>query len=146
MILINKQKHLRLSKTKLEVLVQTLLSHLKLSGSDFDLTLVDDPTIQKMNHQFRKKNQATDVLSFPLHEFKRVTQYQGLFLGDLVISVETAVRQAPNFNHSSWQEICFLIIHGLLHLLGYDHELDEKEEKRMQRMEVKLWKAIQDLL
>jgi probable rRNA maturation factor len=91
--------------------------------------LTTDPAIRKLNHQFRGKDKATDVLSFPA---------EGLgaeeIAGDLAISVPTALRQAKEQEHSLSTEVKVLILHGLLHLSGYDHEDDNGQMARRERL------------
>lgn len=89
-----------------------------------------DPEIHKLNHRFRGKDQPTDVLSFPLAD----TLYPSL-LGEVVISVDTAARQARSRGHALQEELQTLLIHGILHLLGYDHEASRREALRMHRKE-----------
>ena len=89
-----------------------------------------DPEIHTLNLQYRKKDKPTDVLSFPLAD-----ELQPQLLGDVVISVETAARQAQRRSHSLREELQTLLIHGILHLLGYDHETSRSEAIRMHRKE-----------
>ena len=86
-----------------------------------------DRKMRELNKQFRGKNYATDVLSFPFEEPSDSTANQSDFLGDIAISVETATRQAIENNLSFETEIKQLILHGILHLSGYDHETDHGE-------------------
>jgi probable rRNA maturation factor len=94
--------------------------------SEVSLTLVSDEVIRDLNRQYRKIDKPTDVLSFlmgePNYEDKSVN------LGDIIISVPTAKRQAAQYGHSLGREMAFLTVHGMLHLLGYDHvaKSDEK--------------------
>lgn len=97
-----------------------------------------DSEIQTLNRQYRNKNKPTDVLSFPLTD-----ELQPSLLGDVVISVETAARQAQRRGHSLREELQTLLIHGILHLLGYDHEVSRSEAVRMQRKEREV-KAVLD--
>jgi probable rRNA maturation factor len=83
-----------------------------------------------LNRQYRGKDKPTDVLSFPLAD-----EWQPCLLGDVVISVETATRQARRRGHSLREELQTLLIHGILHLLGYDHEISRSEAIRMHRKE-----------
>lgn len=99
-----------------------------------DLTFVGNPEIRKLNKKFRKKDKETDVLSFPLYE-KKYARKGNVFLGDVLISLAYARRQAKNNGVSLKQELLFLMIHGILHLLGYDHEKSLYEAKQMQKME-----------
>ncbi|HBT20297.1 MAG TPA: rRNA maturation RNase YbeY [Peptococcaceae bacterium] len=102
------------------------------------ITLMDDEGIRLLNRDFRGIDDPTDVLSFSAME--RVEEepeifYQNddegpLVLGDIVISVETAARQAEEYGHTMERELSFLVVHGMLHLLGYDHE-DEISEQKM---------------
>mgnify|MGYP004523159371 CR=1 FL=1 len=91
------------------------------------LILTGDEEIHKLNKEYRQVDRPTDVLSFPLYEAAEPIM-RGSSLGDLVISVDTMTRQAAEYGHSRQRELCFLFVHGLLHLLGYDHEISKAEE------------------
>jgi rRNA maturation RNase YbeY len=91
---------------------------------------VTDLEIHALNRQYRGKDKPTDVLSFPLAD-----ALQPSLLGDVVISIETAARQAQRRRHSLGEELQTLLIHGVLHLLGYDHEVSRSEAIRMHRKE-----------
>lgn len=93
------------------------------------LILTDDRGIQKLNSRFRQIDRPTDILSFPLYEADEPLPIRGS-LGDLVLSVDALRRQARRYGHSQKREFCFLFAHGLLHLLGYDHEKSKAEEAR----------------
>ena len=104
--------------------------------AEVNVTLVSDDEIHRLNLEFRNIDKSTDVLSFPLGENGEydVNPENGcLMLGDVIISVEHALRQAEEFGHSKEREIAYLTVHSVLHLLGYDH-VDEAEEKRIMRM------------
>jgi probable rRNA maturation factor len=88
---------------------------------DVDVLLADDATLRSLNKTFRRKNKATDVLSFPAAE----NPYG--HAGDLAISLDTAARQAAAFGHTLRDEVRILLLHGLLHLSGMDHETDDGE-------------------
>ncbi len=94
--------------------------------AEISVTFVDNEEIKRMNTQFRDKPTATDVLSFPLFEDGNFDEVppdgQPLAIGDIVISIEKAVEQANEYNHSLQREIAFLTVHSMLHLLGYHHE------------------------
>ena len=87
-----------------------------------DVLLADDPTLRRLNKTFRRKNKATDVLSFPAPD-----EISNDHAGDLAISLETANRQATTYGHSLRDEVRILLLHGLLHLSGLDHEIDNGE-------------------
>jgi probable rRNA maturation factor len=92
---------------------------------EVDVLLADDATLRRLNRTYRGKNKATDVLSFPAahNEFAGEDQTAG----DLAISLETAARQAAAYGHSLRDEVRILLLHGLLHLHGMDHEADRGE-------------------
>jgi probable rRNA maturation factor len=87
---------------------------------DVDVLLTSDAEIKRLNRQFRNKNKATDILSFPAHASSGTA-------GDLAISLDTAARQAEEHGHSLRDELRILLLHGLLHLAGEDHETDSGE-------------------
>jgi probable rRNA maturation factor len=93
-----------------------------LAGS-VSVLLTTDPVIRRLNREFRGKDKATDVLSFPAY----MLQGSPAVAGDLAISLDTATRAAQRFGHSLQQEVKILMLHGLLHLAGYDHETDHGE-------------------
>ncbi|WP_114210755.1 rRNA maturation RNase YbeY [Acidisarcina polymorpha] len=90
--------------------------------------LTNDERIRELNRRFRKKNAATDVLSFPSFDGQRSRS-----AGDLAISLDTAARQAEIFQHSLDTEVRVLILHGILHLAGFDHETDDGEMAKIER-------------
>jgi probable rRNA maturation factor len=116
----------------------------------FDCLITSDAELRRLNRDFRGKDEATDVLSFPqiqepvtdgpIDKIKRVRGYRtgpGLRLGDLAISIGRARRQAREFGHTTESEIRILMLHGLLHLLGMDHESDKGQMARAE----KKWRA-----
>jgi probable rRNA maturation factor len=114
------------------------LEVLGLSKAELSIVLVSDPQIRKLNKLYRNKDKPTDVLSFPIGE--KVNGW--LILGDIVISVDTAKRQAQELGHSLEEELKRLLVHGLVHLLGYDHELGGEEEKKFFELEEFVLKGI----
>ena len=120
-------------------------------GPDVEISvlLVDNETIRTLNRDYRDKDAATDVLSFPMEEDlpdEAAPQIIGgpteRMLGDLVISVERAVEQAAEYGHAVERELAFLTVHGLLHLLGYDHEQGPEAEIEMQAEEKRILSAL----
>lgn len=109
---------------------------------------MDDNEIRKLNRDYRGKDAATDVLSFPLEEETADGEPAIIggpgerWLGDIVISVEKAQAQAQAYGHTFEREMTFLLIHGLLHLLGYDHEKGEADEQAMQAEEKRILAAL----
>lgn len=105
---------------------------------EVSVVFADDDYIQELNCQYRGKDTPTDVLSFALEEGEEPDIYEGppeTLLGDIVISLETAIRQAESFGHSLERELAYLTVHGMLHLMGYDHETDEDKAAMRQQEE-----------
>jgi probable rRNA maturation factor len=96
-----------------------------------DVTITNNQTIRKFNAQYRQKDMATDVLSFPFLDKASKIQGQPIHLGQLVISYQKALTQAKAYGHSRQREFSFLFVHGLLHLLGYNHETASDEQKML---------------
>ncbi|ERL05164.1 rRNA maturation RNase YbeY [Mitsuokella sp. oral taxon 131] len=104
------------------------------SNAEVSVTLTNDAYIHTLNRDYRGVDRPTDVLSFAFNESEEpsITGGNALnVLGDLVISIERAEEQAKDFGHSMQREISFLTVHGMLHLLGYDH-MEEKEREKME--------------
>jgi probable rRNA maturation factor len=119
-----RQKSIR--KRELSSFLATAVSAAKLKGQ-ICVLLTTDAAIRDLNLRFRRKNKATDVLSFPAAEaFGKAAQ----IAGDLAISLETAARQAEAFGHPLETEVKILILHGILHLAGMDHEADTGQMAR----------------
>ena len=100
-------------------------------NSELSITLTDDENISKLNKKFRGIDKATDVLSFAFRESNEPEIFGADFeiLGDVIISLERAKIQAEEYGHSFKREVIFLEVHGLLHLLGYDHTDDDKRQE-----------------
>lgn len=118
MIDLDNDTNLKLELPALENIATTL------SPYDVELIIVDDIRMQCLNLAHRGKNKSTDVLSFPLDLPKGITPNIGMPLGSIVISVTAVQTQAKAYGHSAQEELSLLFIHGLLHLLGFDHEVD----------------------
>ena len=103
------------------------------------LHLVDDATIRALNAEHRGLDESTDVLSFPLHDPHGmpfvVPADEAAHLGDVVVSLPRAVEQALEFGHSTDREVGYLVAHGVLHVLGYDHETEADRSRMRQREE-----------
>ena len=99
------------------------------------VTLTDDRHIRQINRMYRKTDRATDVLSFPMYERGEAftAKERPVLLGDIVLSLDTTGRQAEQLGHGFLREAAFLVIHGMLHLLGYDHETSPEDEEEMCR-------------
>jgi probable rRNA maturation factor len=115
-----------------------MLAELELSGAELSVLLTDDPGIRVLNREHRQKDKPTDVLSFPLDETEGPEAIR--LLGDVVISVDTAERQARSRRRGLLEEVRFLLAHGILHLIGYDHAT-RPQKKRMDAACRKLCRA-----
>ena len=102
--------------------IRKIYSTLDISPASLTILFSDDLHIQRLNREFRNKDKPTDVLSFPGGDPIPGMPEPGRYLGDIIISVPTASRQANESGHSLEAELQLLVIHGVLHLLGYDHE------------------------
>ena len=111
--------------------VGQILEKLDETDCELSLLLTDNVEIQELNRTYRDLDKATDVLSFPQDE-DAVNETGDTLLGDVVISVETAARQAEEHHLSFNEELILLAIHGILHLLGYDHERSPQDARIMQ--------------
>ena len=117
---------------QLRAVVSDCLGSLGREGAEVHLVLTGDQTVRDLNHRFLGIDRATDVLSFPDGD----TLPSGkVFLGEIVISLDSARRQAENLGHGELRELCELALHGTLHLLGYDHERDNG---KMNEIELRL--------
>jgi probable rRNA maturation factor len=115
------------------------LSALALPEAELSILLVDDVQIQDLNRRYLHRDKPTNVLAFSMREGAFSLLHPQL-LGDLVISVETARRQSPRFGLEHLDMIVLLMIHGILHLVGYDHEGDRAEAQRMTQKQKELLK------
>ncbi len=108
-----------------------ILTSLDCNEHEISLLFVGDQGIRELNHQFRNIDRPTDVMSFPQLAEDEPEMPGIAVLGDVAISLETARQQSEEHGLSLEEEITLLLIHGILHLLGYDHEISDKEDKRM---------------
>ncbi|HTN70030.1 MAG TPA: rRNA maturation RNase YbeY [Methylomirabilota bacterium] len=128
----------KFSGRKLKKIAIRVLELVKQDQAELSLALVGNREIRKLNAQFRKKDYATDVLSFPAEEtFPGAAR----LLGDVIISVEKAQSQAKERGRTVGEEMVTLLIHGVLHLMGYDHERSAKDARAMIRLERKIYRA-----
>lgn len=141
-IITNEQKEVKIP-TGVKMLVRRCCNAVLLyegfkEAAEVSVTFVDDERIHSLNKEYRDVDSSTDVLSFPLGEngvYDKNLETGALLLGDIVISIPTAVRQAEAYGHTLQREIGFLTVHSMLHLLGYDHVNGGMEEVRMREKE-----------
>ena len=154
-MIVNRQRSIHLTRRPSESFLRKICRELKVATSDVTICFVSDLEIARMNRRFRRKTGPTDVLSFPafaqgsskvvsesarrrkrrpLHTAVTASR-ESKYLGDIAISPQTAKRNAKKYGRTLADELKILILHGMLHLLGYDHETDRGE---MDRIEGKL--------
>ncbi len=104
------------------------LKYLKLDNVIFNVIIVDNEEIHKINREYRNIDRPTDVISFALEDDDTFIKMDKRILGDIYISIDKAKEQAEEYGHALLRELCFLTIHGILHLLGYDHMKKDEEE------------------
>jgi probable rRNA maturation factor len=138
----NQQKRIKIDKREIRAEVTKLLKLLDCANMEISIAFVDDETIQRLNKQYLSRDRSTNVISFPLQEGEFCNINPDM-LGDVVISVDTARRDADKGNIRFDEEIIFLIIHGLLHLTGYNHENTSKADAlRMKKKEKELFRLL----
>jgi probable rRNA maturation factor len=153
-MILNRQRRVRVARPALELFLQRVRRQLGLGEAEMAICLVSDAEIARMNESFRKKKGPTDVLSFPAMRRSRPVRLpaatvtpmrrrrrsnvavasteQTNFLGDIAISPATARRNAKKIGRALPAELQILILHGVLHLLGYDHETDRGQMERVE--------------
>lgn len=103
---------------------------LSLKNVMFNVIIIDNDSIHKINKEYRGIDRPTDVITFALEDDKKIDTPEVRILGDIYISYDKVISQAKEYGHSTKRELCFLGVHGLLHLLGYDH-MNKKDEEEM---------------
>jgi probable rRNA maturation factor len=136
-ILINKEVYSKeITKKFLKDITEKILSELDLNNVEISITLTDNDRIREINKEWRGKDKPTDVLSFPQGE---TIGYKYKLLGDVIISLPYAKAQAEEIGFTPKEEVLRLIIHGILHLLDYDHETNEENAKIMFELQDKIF-------
>jgi len=121
---------------EIENFIDFAIKYLDIKDIVFNIIIVDNDTIWKLNREYRGIDRPTDVISFALEDNTDFVDIGFRVLGDIYISIDKANEQAINYGHSLIRELSFLSIHGLLHLLGYDHINKEDEEKMFSLQEL----------
>lgn len=158
----NEQNLIELDEKLIEAISDTIRYTLENQGVSYEgevsVLLVDNETIRGINRDTRDIDKATDVLSFPMIDYEPGKTYRELYknhkfgveyfdgdalvFGDVVLSIEKAIEQAEEYGHSIKREVCYLVIHSVLHLLGYDH-MDEYDKIKMRTEEEKILNALE---
>jgi len=157
----NEQDQIEVSEALLDSIKEAILFTLNDQGvqleAEISVLFVDNSAIREMNREYREIDRETDVLSFPMIEYEEGKTFQdqylnhkfgpeffdgdALLLGDVVLSMEKASEQAREYGHTLKREICYLTVHSILHLLGYDHMTDEDKVK-MREVEERILTAL----
>ncbi len=140
-MILNRQRSVRVARRPLESFLRRVQGELEFQDAGVTICLVSDAEIARMNETFRKKKGPTDVLSFPIVARRRPVALSrnskkgkvGKYMGDIAISPATARRYAKKSGRNLPSELRVLILHGVLHLLGYDHETDRGQMDRVER-------------
>jgi probable rRNA maturation factor len=146
-LLSSRLRSRRLRLPRVRSLAGKILRAVDAGRADLSLLLVGDRFMRRLNRLYRRKDRTTDVLAFPVRKHAarpapRAPRPAPALLGDIVISLPRAERQAAQAGHSLEREMALLLIHGLLHLLGYDHERSAREARRMSRRERAVARAV----
>ena len=149
-MIINRQNKINYGKEQQQVIMNVCNAVSKIvrlpKNSEVSIMIVDNSYIQELNFIYRQQNRPTDVLSFAMNELSDdEPDYDSSeelnILGDIVLSLEQASLQSNEYGHSLERELGYLVAHGMLHLMGYDHETDE-EAKVMRSLEEKIMQAV----
>lgn len=128
----NLQEEVAVDDNLIDFLAGVAREVIKSEGHDekveVSMVFVDDAYIQGLNKQYRGIDRPTDVLSFAMQEGEPILGGEEIILGDVVISLQAAERQAKEYGHSFFKEAAYLTVHGVLHLMGYDHLRDQEKE------------------
>jgi len=136
----NEFPSIKVDARKVKRHIGKVLVALDCNEHEISILFVGDQGIRELNHQFRGIDRPTDVLSFP--QILEGEVPVALVLGDVAISLETAHRQSEEHGLSLEEELTLLLIHGILHLLGYDHEISDQEEERMRQKTRELFELV----
>ena len=146
----NRQKPTKISQQKIKRDSAALLRLLGLKDAELSILLVDDSRMRRLNYKYRGIDRTTDVLSFPqmsysvkrkalsVKSYNAINAQRTTLLGDVVINLQAVKRQAPEHGLSFNEELRWLLVHGVLHLIGYDHERTRYAERKMRTKEREL--------
>ena len=141
----NQQKIIPIDTRMLRRMLLRLLAALDCEGCDLGVLIIDDARMRRLNATYRGIDRPTDVLAFAMREGPFADLHPQV-LGDVVLSAETALRQAHAHRHSLAEELTRLLIHGTFHILGYDHEVSPADARIMRAKERELWRLVNPLL
>ena len=137
----NRQKKYTISLTTIQQKTRDILNALACHNAELSILIVDDPQIAILNKKYLHRHGPTNVIAFPM----RTDQFSNInpeLLGDVVISIETAEKEGKRIGISMEERFAQLLVHGILHLLGYDHEASEQEADKMEKKSDEILKLI----
>ena len=137
----NRQKHIPLDLRKIRRAARQILAESGLLEAELSLLFVNDLQIQVLNQRYLRRDKPTNVLAFPMRKGEFSTLHPHL-LGDIVISVETAKRQSNRFGLNEMGMVILLMVHGVLHLIGYEHEGTKKGAREMASRQRELFQRV----
>lgn len=120
----------------LDSVIKRTFKHEKIKNANFSLVFVSNEKIQDINKNYRGIDKITDVISFAFEDNEKIVYNNMRFLGEIYICIPRMIEQSIMYEHSETRELAFLTVHGLLHLLGYDHQTKEDEKKMFELQEV----------
>jgi len=141
-LLRNEHPEIKIDSLDIKLKTQKIMKHLDCLDQEISILFMKDVDIRQLNKEFRNVDKATDVLSFPQNPDDGLSFPGKKILGDIAISLDKAKFQAKEHDLAFKEEIILLLIHGILHLLGYDHEISEQEEIKMRNKTRELFKEI----
>ena len=139
--IINETNELIDEIEQIKLVLKKAIEMEKLNNIEFNVIIVNNDYIHKLNKEYRKIDRPTDVITFALEDCEDINYDEFRLLGDIYISLDKAKEQSIEYSHSFKREICFLAVHGFLHLLGYDHMEKQDEEVMFKKQEVILNEA-----
>jgi probable rRNA maturation factor len=137
-MILSRQKKLKVDIKRAKTALERLLEHIDCKGREVNVLLLDDEGIRAYNKEYLGRDRPTNVIAFPMQEGD-FGDLNPDILGDILISVETAQREAVESSIPFAEMVDYLMIHGLLHLLGYDHETDRSAGRKMKKKEEELF-------
>ncbi len=138
----DRQKKLKISKIKLQKRAQAILNALGSPEGELSILVVDDSEIKTLNKDYLNRSGPTNVIAFPMKEGD-FSDINPQLLGDVVISIETAGREALQSGISAEERFAQLLVHGILHLFGFDHEKSEQDARKMEKKSNELLRLIE---
>ena len=137
----NRQSSCGISLKKIQQTVEVILGALDCPDGEISILIVDDPQIERLNRKHLNRTGPTNVIAFPMRDGK-FSHLSPQLLGDVVISTDTAAKEAQNSGMSMEQRFKELLVHGILHLFGYDHETSDQDARKMEKKNQELLELI----